>query len=335
MAEYIVRRLGHSLILIVCVSMITFLVIQAPPGDYASYVITRFQNAPMTEEMRKIRIEEVRRRYNLDDPLHMQYVHWIRGIITEGNFGLSFSWDKPISRLLRERMPITLMIGMLALFFQYVVAIPVGVFTALKQNSAADYGITFFSFLGMSIPGFLLALVLIVILFNAFNFPVGGLYSPEYRTAPWSLDKLVDLAKHLVVPVVVVAASSTAGTIRVLRATLLDEFGKDYMRVARAKGLSEHTIIFKYPLRVAMNPIIAGFGWSLPLLVSGSLLVSLVANIPDLGPLLHEALQAQDMYLAGSILLLVSTLTIVGTLISDILLAISDPRISYSGVHES
>ena len=335
MAEYIVRRLGHSLILIVCVSMITFLVIQAPPGDYASYVITRFQNAPMTEEMRKIRIEEVRRRYNLDDPLHMQYVHWIWGIVTEGNFGLSFSWDKPISRLLRERMPITLMIGMLALFFQYVVAIPVGVFTALKQNSAADYGITFFSFLGMSIPGFLLALVLIVILFNAFNFPVGGLYSPEYRTAPWSLDKFVDLAKHLVVPVVVVAASSTAGTIRVLRATLLDEFGKDYMRVARAKGLSEHTIIFKYPLRVAMNPIIAGFGWSLPLLVSGSLLVSLVANIPDLGPLLHEALQAQDMYLAGSILLLVSTLTIVGTLISDILLAISDPRISYSGVHES
>ena len=323
------------MILIVSVSMITFLVIQAPPGDYASYVIMRFQNAPMTEEMRQIRIDEVRRRYNLDDPLHLQYVHWIWGIITEGDFGLSFSWDKPISRLLRERMPITLMIGLLALFFQYVVAIPVGVFTALKQNSVADYGITFFSFLGMSIPGFLLALVLIVILFNALNFPVGGLYSPEYRTAPWSLDKFIDLAKHLVVPVVVVAASSTAGTIRVLRATLLDEFGKDYMRVARAKGLSEGTIIFKYPLRVAMNPIIAGFGWSLPLLVSGSLLVSLVANIPDLGPLLHEALQAQDMYLAGSILLMVSTLTIVGTLISDILLAISDPRISYAGVHES
>ena len=335
MAEYLVRRLGHSLILIASVSMITFLVIQAPPGDYADYVIMRFQNAPMTEEMRQIRIEEVRRRYNLDDPLHMQYVHWIWGIITRGDFGLSFSWDKPISRLLRERMPITLMIGLLALFFQYVVAIPVGVFTALKQNSAADYGITFFSFLGMSIPGFLLALVLIVILFNTLDFPVGGLYSPEYRTAPWSLDKFIDLAKHLVVPVVVVAASSTAGTIRILRATLLDEFGKDYMRVARAKGLSEGTIIFKYPLRVAMNPIIAGFGWSLPLLVSGSLLVSLVANIPDLGPLLHEALQAQDMYLAGSILLMVSTLTIVGTLISDILLALSDPRISYTGVHES
>ena len=323
------------MILIISVSMITFLVIQAPPGDYANYVIMRFQNAPMTEEIRQIRIEEVRRRYNLDDPLHMQYVHWIWGIVTKGDFGLSFSWEKPISRLLRERMPITLMIGLLALFFQYVVAIPIGVFTALKQNSVTDYGITFFSFLGMSIPGFLLALVLIVILFNALNFPVGGLYSPEYRTAPWSLDKLVDLAKHLVVPVVVVAASSTAGTIRVLRATLLDEFGKDYMRVARAKGLSEGAIIFKYPLRVAMNPIIAGFGWSLPLLVSGSLLVSLVANIPDLGPLLHEALQAQDMYLAGSILLMVSTLTIVGTLISDILLAISDPRISYSGVHES
>ena len=315
--------------------MITFLVIQAPPGDYANYVIMRFQNAPMTEEIRQIRIEEVRRRYNLDDPLHMQYVHWIWGIVTKGDFGLSFSWEKPISRLLRERMPITLMIGLLALFFQYVVAIPIGVFTALKQNSVTDYGITFFSFLGMSIPGFLLALVLIVILFNTLNFPVGGLYSPEYRTAPWSVDKFVDLAKHLVVPVVVVAASSTAGTIRVLRATLLDEFGKDYMRVARAKGLSEGAIIFKYPLRVAMNPIIAGFGWSLPLLVSGSLLVSLVANIPDLGPLLHEALQAQDMYLAGSILLMVSTLTIVGTLISDILLAISDPRISYSGVHES
>jgi peptide/nickel transport system permease protein len=335
MAEYIVRRLGHSLILIISVSMITFLVIQAPPGDYANYVIMRFQNAPMTEEIRQIRIEEVRRRYNLDDPLHMQYVHWIWGIVTKGDFGLSFSWEKPISRLLRERMPITLMIGLLALFFQYVVAIPIGVFTALKQNSVTDYGITFFSFLGMSIPGFLLALVLIVILFNTLNFPVGGLYSPEYRTAPWSVDKFVDLAKHLVVPVVVVAASSTAGTIRVLRATLLDEFGKDYMRVARAKGLSEGAIIFKYPLRVAMNPIIAGFGWSLPLLVSGSLLVSLVANIPDLGPLLHEALQAQDMYLAGSILLMVSTLTIVGTLISDILLAISDPRISYSGVHES
>jgi peptide/nickel transport system permease protein len=221
----------------------------------------------------------------------------------------------------------------MALFFQYVVAIPMAVVSAVRQNSAVDYGLTFISFIGMSIPNFLLALVLLVVLFKLFpSFPIGGLFSQEFQgDTPWTMAKVVDLFQHLLVPVIVVAMSSTAGTLRTLRATLLDEFGMEYMRVARAKGLSERQIIYKYPLRIALNPIIASVGWSLPIIVSGAVLISIVTNIPDIGPVLFQALRSQDSYLAGAIVFMLSALTILGTLLSDVLLAMSDPRISFAG----
>ena len=332
MIRYILRRLAVSLVLIFLLSILSFYVIQAPPGDYATVYVARLQAEQMSEERRQQLIEITTRQYGLDRPIHEQYILWVTKIITKGDFGLSFHWDQPVERILRERLPITIGIGLLVLFFQYIVAVPIAVVSAVKQNSVADYSMTFASFVGMSIPNFLLALVLMVLLFNAFpDWPLGGLQSPQYQgDTPWTADKVVDLLKHLVVPIVVIGTASTASTVRILRATMLDELGKEYMRVARAKGLSERRLIFKYPLRIAINPILASVGWSLPVIVSGSVIVSIVLDIPDIGPVLFTALLSQDSFLAGAIVFMLSVLTIVGTLISDILLAISDPRIDFS-----
>ena len=332
MIRYILRRLLASLILIFLLSILTFYVIQAPPGDYATHYVARLQAELMSEERRQELLEITVRRYGLDRPVHEQYLLWIGKIVTRGDFGLSFNYDQPVRRILRERLPITVGIGLLVLFFQYVVAVPIAVVTAVKQNSVADYGLTFASFVGMSIPEFLLALVLMVLFFHTFpDWPLGGLLSPEHQNDPgWTVDKVVDLLKHLVVPVIVIGAASTAGTIRVLRAAMLDELGKEYMRVARAKGLTERRLIFKYPLRIAVNPILASVGWSLPIIVSGGVIISIVLDIPDIGPVLFTALLSQDSFLAGAIVFMLSTLTIIGTLISDILLALSDPRIDFS-----
>ena len=331
MIRYILRRMLAGLVLIIMLSVLTFYVIQAPPGDFATVYVSRLQQQQMSPQQRAELTAIIMRQYGLDRPIHEQYFLWVSKIITRGDFGLSFHYERSVRRVLRERLPITIGIGFLVLFFQYVVAIPMAVVSAVRQNKATDYSLTFVSFMGMSIPDFLLALVLMVNLFHVLpNWPLGGLISTEFQDASWSMAKFADLLKHLVVPVIVIGAASTAGTLRILRATMLDELGKEYMRVARAKGLPEGRLIFKYPLRIAVNPILASVGWSLPRIVSGGVIISIVLDIPDMGPALFTALMSQDSYLAGAIVFMLSTLTIVGTLISDILLAISDPRIDYS-----
>ena len=242
---------------------------------------------------------------------------------------MSFTHKRPVSRILAERIPLTVMVGFITLVFQFLVAIPVGIVSALKKHTVVDYIFTFFSFVGRSIPEFLSALILMVLLFNFFQFSMGGLFSPEYEFAPWSFGKLLDLLKHLLVPVIVIGMASTADTVRILRATMLDELQKEYVGVARSKGLSEWRVILKYPVRLALNPIVAALGWQLPVVISGALIVSIVVNLPTTGPLIYLSLLAQDMYLAGAFVLALSTVTIFGTLISDILLVISDPRISF------
>lgn len=329
MASYLIKRLGQAFITIVLISIISFAIIQAPPGDFASTYVTRLIEAGMAEDRREEMLQAIRHRYGLGEPFHIQYFRWIWGIVTEGDFGMSFNWNRPVSRIIAERVPLTVMMGLLTLGFQFLVAIPIGIYTAMRQYTKVDYFFTFLSFIGVSIPNFLLALIVMVFLFNTFGISIGGLFSPEYRDAPWTFAKFIDMVKHLIVPVVVVGTANTASTVRVLRGTVLDELGKDYMKVLRAKGMRERTAVLKHAARIALNPVLAAFGWQLPLLISGEMIVAIVVGLPTTGPVLYQALLSQDMYLAGGIILMVSVLTVLGTIISDILLALSDPRITY------
>lgn len=332
MLRYIMRRIAISLILIVLLSMLSFYIIQLPASDFAELYV-RGQSGVLgrSEEDIQADIQKLRELYDMDGTVVEQYIAWAKGIITRGDFGMTISGFRPVTRVVKARLPITIMIGLIVLFFQYIVALPIAIISAVKQYSKIDYGLTLVSFTGMSIPEFLLAISLTVLLFNLSGrtWPIGGLQSPEFQgDTPWNGEKLLDLMKHLIVPIIVVGTASTAHTVRILRATLLDEFGKEYMKVARAKGLPEWRLILKYPLRIAINPILASVGWSLPVIVSGTVVMSIVLDIPDIGPVLFNALLNQDMYLAGTIVFMLSALTVFGTLISDILLAISDPRIN-------
>jgi peptide/nickel transport system permease protein len=257
----------------------------------------------------------------------VQYGKWIFGIVTEGNFGLSFEWQQPVSELIWERMSLTLLLTVSTLLLTWGLALPIGVFSAVKKYSVGDYIATFFSFLGLAIPSFLLALVLMYVAAVKFGQDVGGLFSEPYVAAPWSFGKVLDLLSHLWVPVVILAVSGTASLIRVMRANMLDELNKPYVTTARAKGLSEFALLVKYPLRVALNPFISTIAWLLPNLVSGSVIVAIVLSLPTAGPMLLQSLMSQDMYLAGAFVLLICALTLLGSLVSDILLALVDPRI--------
>ncbi len=329
MTEYIFRRLLYAFILIFFVSVISFIIIQAPPGDFASSYVAQISQGSMPEARREEILSNLRNRYALDQPVYIQYYKWIYNIVTAADFGMSFNWNRPVVRIIKERVPLTIMLGLFTLIFQFIIAIPVGIYTAVKKHTFWDYVFTFLTFIGRSIPNFLLALIMMVFLFTYFDISIGGLFSQEYQNASWSLLKFFDMLKHLLVPIIVIGTASTAGTVRILRATMLDELGKEYMSVARAKGLAEWQAVLKYPVRIALNPIISALGWQLPQIISGALIVSLVVNLPTTGPMLYQALMSQDMYLAGAFLLVLSTFTIFGTLISDILLALSDPRISY------
>jgi len=331
MAAYFIRRLVYALLSVFLMSVIAFLIIQAPPGDFASAYIARITGEGMTEERRIQLLQSITKRYGLDQPIYIQYFKWMSGIITRGDFGMSFNWNRPVSRIIWERVPLTIMIGLITLFFQFIVAIPIGIYSAVKQYTAADYSFTFISFVGISIPNFLLALLVMIFLFNFFNVSIGGLFSPEFREAAWSVSKVLDMLKHFTVPVVVIGMTSTATTVRILRATMLDELGKDYLMVAKAKGLTNWEAVLKHATRIALNPIIAAVGWQLPQIISGALIVSIVIGLPTTGPILFQALLCQDMYLAGSIILVLSAFTVFGTLLSDILLAVTDPRIQYGG----
>lgn len=324
---FIIRRILFIIPILILISIISFIIILAPPGDILTTRILELQEAygNIADEQ----IAALRHRYGLDQPLFMQYYKWIEKILLQGDFGMSFEENRPVKEILLSRIPPTMLITTVTLLFIYIVAIPIGVYSAVKQYSFFDYIFTFFAFIGIATPNFLLALVLMYIFFESFGWSLGGLYSQGFQNAPWSLAKLVDLSKHLVLPVIVLGTAGTAGLVRVLRGTMLDEMKKAYVQTARSKGLSERVVDWKHVFRIAVLPIISTIGWLLPAIISGEAITSIVLNLPTTGVRLLDALKAQDMYVAGSFILILSTLTIIGTLISDILLATLDPRIRY------
>jgi len=307
-------------------SIAAFVIIQLPPGDFVTSYVMLLESTGqhVTEDV----IASLRKQYGMDLPMYAQYFKWMWRLL-HGDFGMSFQWNRPVTELIGERLILTVMISLLALIFTYAVAIPIGIYSATHQYSIGDYFFTVIGFVGMSIPGFLFALIVMFFFYKYFGVSAGGLFSPQYVEAAWSIDKFVDMLKHLPVPLIVIGTAGTAGLIRVMRGCLLDELRKQYVITARAKGLAERTLLFKYPVRVAVNPIISNIGWTLPRIVSGQTVVAIVLNLPTIGPLLYGALISQDMYLAGSSVMLLCFLTIVGTFISDILLIWLDPRIRY------
>ncbi len=324
MIQYIARRILMMIPTLFLVSVVSFIIIQLPPGDFLTSYVTQLSS--MGDLVDESAIQALRDRYGLGQPIYIQYLRWMTNMF-QGDFGHSMEWDRPVWDLLWERLPLTFVLSFATLLITWIVAFPIGVFSAVKQYSIGDYFATFIGFLGLATPDFLLALILMWIFFAFFNQSVGGLFSPEFQDAPWSLAKVWDLAKHMVVPIVILGMSGTASLIRIMRANLLDELHKPYVVTARSKGLPEAWLILKYPVRAALNPFVSTVGWYLPALVSGSTIVAVVLNLPITGPLLLRSLMSQDMYLAGSFIFMLSTLTIIGTLISDILLAWLDPRI--------
>ena len=327
MAFYILKRLLYMIPTLIGMSLISFIIIQLPPGDFLTSLISAI--ADSGQGLDKASVARLTAQYGLDQPVYVQYWKWISAIIFRGDFGWSFDWGQPVSRLLWDRMGITLLVSTLSLLLIWVLALPIGIYSAVKRYSLGDHVFTFLGFIGLAIPTFVLALGLMYVSFTYFGLNVGGLFSPEYETAPWSLAKFWDLCLHLWIPILVVAISSTAALIRVMRANLSDELSKPYVVTARAKGLSEFTLIMRYPVRLALNPFISTIGWVLPSLISGVTITAIVLNLPMAGPLLLRALVSQDMYLAGAFILILSALTLVGMLISDILLALLDPRIRF------
>ena len=326
MARMILWRFLSMLVSLAVISAVVFFLISLPPGDFAeSVALSRVING---ESVTQEDIEIMRERLHLNEPLVERYVYWVTGIVTEFDFGMSFRYMLPVTDVIGARMGLTALLLVLTLILTYAIAIPVGVFSAVYQYSFSDYVVTFLGYLGLAIPNFMMALVLLyfsVIVWDIGS--VGALFSPQYEDAPWSLGKLWDLAKHLWVPAVVLGLSGTAGGIRVMRATMLDELNKLYVTAARARGLSNRQVLWKYPVRIALNPIVSTIGWNLRDLASGAPVVAIVLNLPDIGPLFFQALLDQDMFLAGTLVLFLTALTIVGTFLSDVLLAWLDPRI--------
>jgi peptide/nickel transport system permease protein len=326
MLQYIARRLLLMIPTLFAISLISFLIIQLPPGDYLTAYVA--QLAEQGEVSDTAAIQAMRERYGLDQPAYIQYFKWLANLV-QGDFGYSMEWKQPVWDLLWERLALTFVISLATLLFTWVIAFPIGIYSAVRQYSIGDYLASFVGFLGLATPDFLFALVLMWIAFAVFGQSVGGLFSPEYLDAAWSVGKALDLLSHLWIPMLVLGTSGTAALIRIMRANLLDELHKPYVVTARAKGLSELRLLLKYPVRGALNPFISTVGWYLPTLVSGSIIVAVVLNLPITGPLLLRSLLSQDMYMAGSFIFMLSVLTVIGTLISDILLAWLDPRIRF------
>jgi peptide/nickel transport system permease protein len=322
--RYIIQRLLLLPLLMLVYSFVIFVIMQAPPGDFlTSYVAT------LSASGTSISAEQIlalRHQYGLDQPFIVQYLYWLREML-HGNFGLSLEYQRPNAELIGEQLGLTVALALMSFVLTWLIAIPAGVYSATHQRSMLDHLLTIINYIGVATPNFMLALVLMWIAFAYFGMSITGLYSPDYRDAPWSMTKFVDLLEHIWLPALVIGIAGTARLTRVMRANLLDELNKPYVVTARAKGLREWRLVLRYPARMALNPLISTIGWYLPQLFSGSLIVATVMNLPNIGPLLLRALIVQDMYLAGGILLIYSFLTIVGTLLSDIALAMMDPRI--------
>ena len=332
MLVYIVRRLVLVIPVVFVISVVIFLIIQLPPGDYLTTYINNLKTSGI--EVSESQAESLKRQYGLDQPVYTQYYLWMKNMVLHGDFGRSFQWNKPVKTILMERVPLTMAISLATTLFVFAVAIPIGVYSATHKYSTLDYTFTFVGFFGLSVPGFLLALVLMWVIYSLTGATVSGLFSAQYADAPWSMGKLMDLSKRIWFPMIIIGMSGTAGLIRVMRGNLSGRTPEAIRRHRTAKGLPEREVLFRYPVRIAVNPIISTIGWILPAIVSGEVLVSIVLNLPTLGPVLLQAVRFQDMYLAGSICLILSILTIVGTLIGDLLLVWLDPRIRFGKVGE-
>jgi peptide/nickel transport system permease protein len=322
--QFVIRRVLWLIPTLIAIAVVSFVIIQLPPGDFMTSYIAQLESTGTVLDASEI--QSLRNRYGLDDPMYVQFFKWVRNMF-RGDFGVSFLWNKPVRELIWERLVLTFVISFFTLMFTWIVALPIGVYSAVNQYSSGDYIFTFLGFLGRGIPDFMLAMILMYLSIIWFGTSVGGLFSPEYRDAAWSWAKVRDLMEHLWVPILILGTSNTAVLVRVTRNNLLDELNKPYVEAARAKGLSEWRLIWKYPVRLALNPFISTLGWVLPALVSGSTIVSVVLSLPTTGPLFLQSLISQDMYLAGSFVLMLSVLTVIGTFVSDLLLAWLDPRI--------
>ncbi|HEX3051776.1 MAG TPA: ABC transporter permease [Aggregatilineaceae bacterium] len=328
MAKFILKRLMYMVPMLFVVSLLVFVTIQLPEGDYVTSMIEQMRNQQGTNWSPQFE-EAMRDRYGLKEPVLVQYFKWVENIVLHGDFGYSFQNNGPSQQIMWDRLGMTLLVTFSSFIFSWMVALPIGIYSAVKQYSIGDYIFSLIGFIGMATPGFLIALIAMYLAFTHWGDSLSGLFSVEYEHAPWSLNKFVDLLKHLWIPMIIVGTAGTAGLIRIMRANLLDELNKPYVETARAKGMPEWRLLLKYPVRHALNPFVSTLGWTLPALVAGEAIVAIVLNLPTTGPVLLQALKVQDMYVAAGFLLVLSFLTMTGTLISDILLAWLDPRIRY------
>jgi peptide/nickel transport system permease protein len=325
---YLARRLILAILTVWAVSVLAFVIIQLPPGDYiTSYIAQMSASGSFVSQQDA---DALRHEYGLDQPIWVQYLRWMR-MVLRGNFGMALEWQRPVSEVIGDRLWMTMVVSVAAIILTWGLALPIGVYSAVRQYSVGDYVATFIGFIGLAVPSFLLALVLMYLGFKYLNANIGGLFADEFAEAPWSLAKAWDLVKHLPLPAMILGLAGTAQLIRIMRANLLDELRKPYVMTARARGVSEWRVILKYPVRVALNPFASTIGYLLPYVVSGSIIVSLVLSLPTVGPLLLRALVAQDMFLAGTIVLLLGVMTVIGTFLSDLLLMWIDPRIRMEG----
>lgn len=310
------------------VTVLSFLIIQLPPGDYVtSYIAQMSMTGSIVSQTEA---EALRHQYGLDRPIYVQYMKWM-GQIAHGNFGMAMEWNRPVTEVIGDRLWLTMILSVAAIFLTWGLALPIGIYSAVRQYSVGDYVFTFIGFIGIAIPNFMLALILMYVGFKYFGANVGGLFSPEYAEAPWSTAKFVDMLRHLPLPALILALGGTAQMIRIMRANLLDELRRPYVVTARAKGLPERRVVLKYPVRAALNPFASTIGYLFPYVVSGSIIVSLVLSLPTVGPLLLKSLLAQDMFLAGTIVLMLGVMTVIGTFVSDLVLLWIDPRIRIEG----
>jgi peptide/nickel transport system permease protein len=332
MIDYVARRILVMMLTLLAISVLIFAVIQLPPGDYLTSYITELES--QGEAVDPMKIAYLKTKYGLDQPIWRQYLGWLGGLL-HGDLGFSFEADMPVADVIGDVFALSVALNFSVVLFTFLVAFPIGIYSATHQYSWGDYGLTFAGFIGLATPNFLLALILMFLARKFFGTSIGGLMDPVFENAPWTLAKLGSIVEHLIVPVIVIGTSGTAGMIRRLRANLLDELHKQYVTTALAKGVPRRQVLFKYPLRMALNPFIADIGSLLPQIVSGSVIVAVIMDLPTTGPVLLRALQSQDMFLAGSFLVFVSLLTVVGMFISDLALAVLDPRIRLGGGGEA
>lgn len=328
MLAYIIKRIAYMIPTLFGISLIAFLIIQLPPGDYLTSMVANMENNGQTVDPNQL--AALRGQYGFDQPIYVQYAKWIYGIVTRGDFGQSFQWRQPVSALIWGQMGATLLLSLASLLFVWAVSLPIGIYSAVRRYSVGDHAFTLLGFIGLAVPNFILALTLMYVSFKVFGQSVGGLFSPQFAEVPWSWPRFVDMLAHLWIPIIVIGTSGTAALIRILRANLTDELHKPYVLTARAKGLPEYKVVLRYPVRIALNPLVSALGWVLPHLVSGVTITAIVLNLPTTGPMLLQALVSQDMYLAGTFILLLGVLTLIGMLISDLLLALIDPRIRFT-----